>query len=48
MAKQPGDRFANYEELQMALEAARSQLLVRQVREAGRDSSNKGWWRKKR
>ena len=32
MAKQPGDRFKDYEELQMALEAARSELLVQQVR----------------
>jgi eukaryotic-like serine/threonine-protein kinase len=48
MAKQPGDRFADYEELQMALEAARSQLLVQQVREAGHVPSNKSWWRKKK
>jgi serine/threonine-protein kinase len=44
MAKQPNDRFASYEELQMALEAARSQLLVQQVREAGAPAS-KSWWR---
>jgi serine/threonine protein kinase len=48
MAKQPGDRFADYEELQMALEAARSLLLVQQVREAGQSPSAKSWWRKKK
>lgn len=48
MAKQPGDRFKDYEELQMALEAARSELLVQQVREAGQDSPNKSWWRIKK
>jgi len=48
MAKQPGDRFADYEELQMALEAARSQLLVRQVREAGQGPPNKSGWRIKK
>jgi len=50
MAKQPSDRFANYEELQMALEAARSQLLVQQVREAGHSHNpgTKSWWRKKK
>jgi serine/threonine protein kinase len=46
MAKQPGDRFADYEELQMALEAARSELLVQQFREAGQQPPNKSWWRK--
>jgi serine/threonine protein kinase len=48
MAKQPGDRFSSYEELQMALEAARSSLLVQQVREAGAPPSGKSWWRKKK
>jgi hypothetical protein len=31
MAKNPGDRFASYDEFIMALTAARSQLLVRQL-----------------
>jgi len=48
MAKHPGDRFSSYEELQMALEAARSSLLVQQVREAGAPASGKSWWRKKK
>jgi serine/threonine-protein kinase len=47
MAKDPGDRFRDYEEMQMALEAARSQLLVQQVREADQ-TPNKSWWRKKK
>ncbi len=47
MAKDPGDRFKDYEEMQMALEAARSQLLVQQVREADQ-TPNKSWWRKKK
>jgi len=46
MAKQPPDRFETYEDLQMALEAARSELLVRQFREGGQDPPNKSWWRK--
>jgi len=46
MAKQPGDRFANYEEMQMALEEARSHLLLRQVREAGEQpATGKKWWK---
>jgi serine/threonine protein kinase len=48
MAKNPQDRFATYEEMQMSLESARSQLLVQQVREAGHESSAKSWWRKKK
>jgi serine/threonine protein kinase len=46
MAKQPADRFANYEEMQMALEEARSHLLLRQVREAGEQpAAGKKWWK---
>lgn len=48
MAKKPQDRYENYEALQMALEAARSQLLVRQIREGGAEPPSKGWWRKKK
>src|SRR5277367_2617295 len=49
MAKQPGERYATYEDLQMALEAARSQLLVQHFRDpgAGPAASGKSWWRKK-
>jgi len=44
MAKQPEDRFGNYEEMQMALEAARSYLLLRQVKEAGEAPPARSWW----
>ena len=47
MAKSPNDRFATYDEMQMALETARSQLLVQQVRESGHPpSSGKSWWKR--
>jgi hypothetical protein len=47
MAKRPGDRFENYEEMQMALEEARSHLLVRQVQEqeAVEQPPAKSWWK---
>jgi hypothetical protein len=50
MAKKPEERFASYEEFRMALEAARSQLLVSQF--TGRTSPTTGtretrsWWRR--
>jgi serine/threonine protein kinase len=47
MAKQPEDRFASYEEMQMALEEARSHLLLQQVREAGKHHhAGKSWWKR--
>lgn len=48
MAKEPTARFETYDELQMELEAARSQLLMQQVREAGQGAPSKSWWRKKK
>jgi eukaryotic-like serine/threonine-protein kinase len=46
MAKQPEDRFQSYEEMQMALEQARSYLLVRQFQEAGEPQpSARKWWK---
>ena len=45
MAKNPGDRFADYQEMGMALEQARSELLVQQVRQADQRPSGKSWWR---
>jgi hypothetical protein len=45
MAKQPADRFENYEEMQMALEEARSHLLVQQMHEAGSPHGSKSWWK---
>jgi serine/threonine-protein kinase len=51
MSKQPGERFQSYDEFIMALEAARSQLLVSQLRgqaagatPAGRQA--RSWWRR--
>lgn len=47
MAKNPEERFATYDEMQLTLEFARSQLLIRQSREGGtQSSSSKGWWKK--
>jgi serine/threonine protein kinase len=45
MAKRPADRFENYEEMQMALEEARSHLLVRQSQETGQPPAAKSWWK---
>ena len=47
MAKRPADRFATYDEMQMALEAARTQLL-RQRYSHDADPSpppQKSWWK---
>ncbi len=46
MAKRPEERFANYEEMQMALEEARSHLLLQQVQQAGEASTAKSWWKR--
>ncbi len=47
MAKRPGDRFESYEEMQMALEAARSHLLVQQCQELGEQPAPaKSWWKR--
>jgi serine/threonine-protein kinase len=43
MAKHPSQRFESYDDFRMALEAARSQVLVGQVRQA---DSGKSWWRR--
>lgn len=47
MNKQPEERFQSYDEFIMALTAARSQLLVSQLRtqESGSSSGGKSWWR---
>ena len=50
LAKNPADRFLSYDEFKMALEAARSQLLVAQYNqpEAGQQPKRMtSWWRKK-
>jgi serine/threonine protein kinase len=47
MAKNPAERFQSYEEMQMALEIARSHLLIRQSQEQGDEAAGKGgWWRR--
>jgi serine/threonine protein kinase len=51
MAKNPAERFQSYDEFRMALEAARSQLLVRQftgqaVAPADPRSTARSWWRR--
>jgi serine/threonine protein kinase len=46
MAKQPGDRFKDYEEMQMALEEARSHLLVQQFQETSQQPQAKSWWKR--
>jgi eukaryotic-like serine/threonine-protein kinase len=46
MAKEPRDRFHSYDELIMALTAARSQLLIAQTtRPPGSVKSKTSWWR---
>ncbi|MGA2555865.1 MAG: serine/threonine-protein kinase [Verrucomicrobiota bacterium] len=46
MAKHPSERFESYDDFRMALEAARSQLLIGQVRQAGQTDPGKSWWRR--
>ena len=49
MAKNPADRYLSYDEFIMALEAARSQLLVARTAEAPAQpspSSKTSWWRR--
>ncbi|MGZ8898844.1 MAG: serine/threonine-protein kinase, partial [Limisphaerales bacterium] len=52
MAKNPGERFQSYSEFIMSLEAARSQLLVNQMRNQdgigaqGPSRGGRSWWRK--
>jgi serine/threonine-protein kinase len=46
MAKHPSQRFESYDDFRMALEAARSQVLIGQVRQAGQSDPGKSWWRR--
>jgi serine/threonine protein kinase len=46
MAKNPAERFETYDDFRMALEAARSQVLVGQVRQTGQSEPGKSWWRR--
>ncbi|HVY68817.1 MAG TPA: serine/threonine-protein kinase [Verrucomicrobiae bacterium] len=45
MAKNPAERFQSYDEFIMALTAARSQLLIAQLRNQGA-SGARSWWRR--
>jgi hypothetical protein len=44
MAKDPRDRFESYDAFSMALQAARSELLVNQLNQPA-PGSKKSWWR---
>jgi hypothetical protein len=49
LAKNPADRYLSYDEFRMALEAARSQLLVQrysQPTEGSGIKSKTSWWRR--
>jgi len=49
LSKNPADRFLSYDEFRMALELARSQLLIRQSTQPPQGSSSKSktsWWRR--
>ncbi len=48
MAKNPADRFETYDDMIMALEAARSHLLIEQTRGGTPKSASpaKSWWRR--
>lgn len=46
MAKLPSDRFQTYDELIMALQAARSVLLIQQYSQAAPAEQKKGWWKR--
>jgi serine/threonine-protein kinase len=46
MAKHPSQRFESYDDFRMALEAARSQVLIGQVQQAGHGDPAKSWWRR--
>jgi len=48
MAKNPADRFLSYDEFRMALEAARTQVLIQQYAESDqpKPKSKTSWWRR--
>src|SRR5437762_6862250 len=48
MAKNPADRFLSYDEFRMALESARTQVLIQQFAESDqpRPKSKTSWWRR--
>ena len=47
MAKNPAERFPSYDDFRMALESARSQLLINQLRsQKDPGTGGRGWWRR--
>jgi hypothetical protein len=49
LAKNPADRFLSYDEFGMALEAARSQLLIQRYSQSIQTKATKSkssWWRR--
>ena len=47
MAKRPADRYRTYDDFRMAMEAARSQLLIGQMRAKKETGSvGRSWWRR--
>ena len=48
MAKNPAERYPTYDDFRMALEAARSQLLINQLRNQKdtTPAAARGWWRR--
>jgi serine/threonine-protein kinase len=46
MAKHPADRFESYDDFRLALEFARSHVLVAQIQQAGESDPGKSWWRR--
>lgn len=49
MAKNPQERFQSYDEMQMALEAARSHLLIQLSQQQGEETTaegKSGWWKR--
>ena len=48
MAKNPADRYLSYDEFRMALESARTQLIIQQLNqpESLKPKSKTSWWRR--
>jgi len=46
MAKNPADRFQSYDEFTLALQSARSSLLIQQYSQSAPSKSGRSWWRR--
>lgn len=46
MSKKPNERYPTYDDFMMALTAARSQLLVSQLRQTQQGAGGRNWWRR--